>query len=119
MKTKKTIKSESAFLKHFIQNANEFGEVDITKAFPSDILSPLDLHDYIKSLSQKNYIQYVDFQHYRLTPYGRNAYVPVHKKILKMIFTGTKVTLREVISFFLGVLSAIVIAVALHWLGLD
>ena len=113
------ITNEEKFLKHFIDNANEYGEVDITKTFPEDLLPSINTMDFLKVLSKKGYVEYVDFQHYRLTPYGRNAYIPLRKKIIKSIFTGTKVTLREIISFLLGILSAVIIAIALKRLGLN
>lgn len=115
----KKIINENQFLKVFINAADKNDEVEILKVFNENIISPNNLYDMINSLSEKKYIKYVDTQHYRITYKGRSAYISPRKSFLKSIFKGGKVTIREIISFILGIISTVIANIALKWLGLD
>ncbi len=115
----KKIKNENDFLKYFSKNANDHGEVEILKVFNDKIISREDLTDFIRVTSSKGYIKYIDYGHYRITPYGRSAYIPFWKHLFRSLFSGFKITVREVISFLLGILSAIIIQIILKWLGIN
>ena len=115
----KKIKNENDFLKYFSKNANDHGEVEILEVFNYKIISREDLTDFINVTSSKGYIKFIDFEHYRITPYGKSAYIPFWKRLFRSLFSGAKITVREIISFLLGIFSAIIIQIVLNWLGIN
>lgn len=115
----KKITNENEFLKDLIKNENEFGEVNMIKYTSPEIISSHNLHDFIENLTSKGYIKYIDTTHYRITQAGKSSYASFRKKILKSIISGTKITIREIISFILGILTAVITSIILKRLDLQ
>lgn len=115
----KKITNENEFLEDLIKNENEEGEVNMMKYTSPDIISPHDLHDFIENLTLKGYIKYIDTMHYRVTQAGKSSYISLRRKIIKSIVSGTKITIREIVSFVLGILTTVIAAIILKRLGLQ